>query len=61
MTPRRHDARFFELIDLAKEGDEVSIDELMRTYRHDFRADGDPRDQLPTRKTQASNTTNEEY
>ena len=60
MTPRRRDARFFQQMDLANEGDQTAIDILWSEYGHDYRTAGDPRDQLPTRKIQASNTTHEE-
>ena len=60
MTPRRHDTRFFELIDLANEGDESAIADLWSIYGHDYRTAGDPRDQLPTRKIETNRTTIEE-
>ena len=61
MTPRRHDSRFFQLIVLAKAGDEPAIHDLWLNYRHDFEREGDPRDQLPTRKvTETSNKQNED-
>ena len=48
MTLRRHDARFFQLLDLAKAGDEEAPHELWLNYRHDFAREGDPRDSQPT-------------
>ena len=60
MTPRRHDPRFYELIDLAKDGDAEAVHELWLGYRHDYEREGDPRDQLPTRKTDRNNTTEKE-
>ena len=49
MTPRRHDERFFQLIDAAKDGAAEAIHELWLSYRYDYSHDGDPRDRLPTR------------
>ncbi len=60
MTPRRRDSRFFELIDLAKDGDAEAVHELWLGYRHDYAREGDPRDQLPTRKTDRNHNTQQE-
>ena len=60
MTPRRQDARFFELIDLAKDGKAEAVHELWLTYRHDYARDGDPRDQLPTRPLSAKQNKTKE-
>ena len=60
MTPRKHDSRFYQLLDLAREGDKPAIHELWLTYRFDFERDGDPRDQLPTRKTDRNHNTQQE-
>ena len=60
MTPRRHDPRFYQLIDLAKDGDAEAVHELWLTYRHDYARDGDPRDQLPTRKNDRNHNTQQE-
>ena len=59
MTPRRHDARFFQLIDAAKDGDAEAVHELWISYRHDYARDGDPRDQLPTRPLSAKPNHNQ--
>ena len=59
MTPRRHDARFFALLDLANEGDAAAIQELWSVYDHDFAAKGDPRNELPTRKSVRNPTQQE--
>lgn len=48
MTPRKHDSRYYQLLDLALEGDQPAIHELWLGYRHDYARDGNPRDQLPT-------------
>lgn len=61
MTPRRHDARFFQLLDLAKSGDEEAPHELWLTYRHDYAREGDPRDGAPTQPlSETSKQTNQE-
>ena len=60
MTPRRRDPRFYQLLDLAKAGDEEAPHELWLSYRHDFARDEDPRDQLPTRKNDRNNTDKEQ-
>ncbi len=60
MTPRRRDPRFYELIDLAKDGNAEAVHELWLGYRHDFERDGDPRDQLPTRKIDRNHNTQQE-
>jgi hypothetical protein len=60
MTPRRRDPRFFELIDLAQDGDAEAAHELWLTYRHDYARDGDPRDQLPTRPMSGKQTNQQE-
>lgn len=61
MTPRLKDDRFFQLIDLAKSGDQPAVHELWIQYKHDFQCEGDPRDQLPTRKmTENQNPKHEE-
>jgi hypothetical protein len=49
MTPRRHDQRFYALLDLAKSGDPEAPHDLWLNYHHDFDRDGDPRDRAPTR------------
>lgn len=59
MTPHRHDARFRELIDLAKDGNAEAVHELWLSYRHDYARDGDPRDQLPTRPMSAKPNRNQ--
>lgn len=56
MTPRRRDARFFELLDLAKSDDEAAPHELWLTYRHDYAREGDPRDRVPTQPPSETNT-----
>lgn len=63
MTPRRRDARFYQLIDLAKAGDEEAPHELWLNYRHDYAREGDPRDHAPTHplsETETSKQTNQE-
>ena len=61
MTPRRHDSRFFELIDLARAGDAEAVHSLWLEYRHDFEREGDPRDRAPTQATsETNNKQNEE-
>ena len=60
MTPRRHDERFFQLIDAAKDGEADAVHELWISYRHDYARDGDPRDQLPTRPLSAKPTQTKE-
>lgn len=49
MTPRRHDDRFFALIDLARPGDPAAKADLFQQYDFDFDRCGDPRDRAPTR------------
>lgn len=56
---KTRDTYFFQLIDLAKEGDEASADILFKSYDFDFHREGDPRDQLPTRKNQEPKQTQE--
>ena len=48
MSPARRDPRFYQLLDLAKSGDEEAPHELWLNYRHDFAREGDPRDRAPT-------------
>ena len=57
MTPRKRDARFYQLLDLAREGDEPAIHELWLTYRFDFEREPDPRDRQPT-KTMSETANN---
>ena len=59
MNHRRHDDRFFQLIDAAKDGDAEAVHELWISYRHDYARDGDPRDQLPTRPLSAKPNHNQ--
>lgn len=60
MSPRRRDARFFALIDKANESDEAAVHELWAVYAYDFAAGGDPRNRLPTRKTDRNHNQEEE-
>ena len=56
----RRDPRFFALIDKATEGDEAAIHELWAVYAYDFAAGGDPRNRLPTRKSDRNQNQKEE-
>ncbi len=58
--PRRPDRRFFQLLALAQEGNEEAVHDLWLNYRHDCAREGDPRDQLPTRKTDRNHNTQQE-
>lgn len=49
MTPNRRDPRFYQLIDLAKAGDEEAPHDLWLNYRFDFAREGDPRAHAMTR------------
>lgn len=60
MTPRRHDARFQQLLSLANEGNEESVHELWLVYRYDFERNGDPRACLPTRSLSENQTNKKE-
>jgi hypothetical protein len=55
MNSRRHDARFYELLDLARAGDEPALHELWIVYRHDYARDGDPRDSDSTQPMSETN------
>lgn len=57
---KHRDQHFYELIDMARGGDEAARADLFLGYDFDFDREGDPRDQLPTRKTNDSNNTHEE-
>ena len=54
------DARFVQLIDLANTGDEAAVHDLWTEYQHDFKREGDPRDQLPPRKMTETKTPTKE-
>ena len=58
MTPHRRDARFYQLLDLAKAGDEEAPHELWLTYRHDYAREGDPREGAPTQPLSEANKPN---
>ena len=58
--PRLPDSRFYQLLSLAKEGNEEAVHDLWLNYRFDYARDGDPRDQLPTRKADRNHNTQQE-
>ncbi|HMO51217.1 MAG TPA: hypothetical protein PKA21_08835 [Kiritimatiellia bacterium] len=52
------DPRFIQLLDLAKAGDKAAVHDLWTEYEYDFNRDGDPRDQIPTKKMSETNKPN---